>query len=258
MSTVTWSGDGASVTKTVRLDAPATAFAPRRAILSHHGHRPSPRRQYEYELRVNQLLTRRPPPVRVPRLVAHDRARAALTFERVQGEPFGPKFPPALAPEDVRTLATLAHATGAYAARPRWLRRLPIRSRLRRAEASGLLLGAEHRALASAVPGLRLRWVFAHGDVTPRNVLRGRDGPVLIDWEWAGLYPDSYELAFLWFVLADLPEARRMVAADIEGDARGFWFCALLIQLLHLEWMAGPFRIRHLATKDELVSRLLD
>jgi Ser/Thr protein kinase RdoA (MazF antagonist) len=258
MSTVTWSSDGTSVTKAVRLDAPATAFAPRRAILSHHGHRPSPRRQYAYELRVNQLLARRTPPVTVPRLVAHDRARGVLTFERVPGEPFGPKFPQELASEDLRTLATLARATRTYAPRPRWLRRLPIQSRLRRGHASGLLAATEHRALASAVSGLGLRWVFGHGDVTPRNVLRGRDGPVLIDWEWAGLYPDGYELAFLWFVLADLPEARRMVAADIEGDPRGFWFCALLIQLLHLEWMEGPFRSRHLVTKDELVSRMLD
>jgi hypothetical protein len=50
----------------------------------------------------------------------------------------------------------------------------------------------------------------------PRNVLVGPDGVVLIDWEWAGLYPEGYEVAFFWYVLADLPNARKTVEAKIR------------------------------------------
>lgn len=36
---------------------------------------------------------------------------------------------------------------------------------------------------------------FCHGDITARNVLRAASGaPVLIDWEWAGLYPRGWDL----------------------------------------------------------------
>jgi hypothetical protein len=82
-------------------------------------------------------------------------------------------------------------------------------------------------------------------------------GLVLVDWEWAGLYPAGYDLAFLWFVLVDLPESRALVEREIHGDPTAFWLSALLIQLLHLEWLQGEFRPRHEATRDLLVQRLL-
>jgi hypothetical protein len=89
-------------------------------------------------------------------------------------------------------------------------------------------------------------------------VLRGPSGMVLIDWEWAGVYPDGYELAFLWYVLADLPAARRAVEGAVTTDPAVFWLSALLIELLHLEWLPDEFRQGHLDTKDHLVARLLD
>jgi thiamine kinase-like enzyme len=99
----------------------------------------------------------------------------------------------------------------------------------------------------------------AHGDITPRNVLTGPDGFVLIDWEWAGLYPDGYELAFLWYVLADPPKARETVEAAITTDPTVFWLSALLIQLLHLEFgIPNEFRQAHVQTKQHLLERLLE
>lgn len=101
---------------------------------------------------------------------------------------------------------------------------------------------------------------FCHGDITARNVLRAASGaPVLIDWEWAGLYPRGWDLAFLWFSVADTPGARDRVAEHIpRRDEAWFWRSALLIQLLHLSLPrlapGSPFRERHEATRDELVS----
>jgi hypothetical protein len=258
LSTLAWSADGTRVTKRVNLEVPAAAFGPRLVILRHHRRRPTARAQFSYELRVNQLLVRHRPPVRAPRLVGHDRRRATLTFDAVAGDPLGPKYPLELAEQDLRGLVALARATRSYPQRPRWLRRLPIRSRLWRARRASLLSDVEHAAIGDLLDLRPLPWVFAHGDVTPRNVLAGPDGPVLIDWEWAGVYPDGYELAFLWYVLVDLPDARRAVENEVDTDPWAFWLSALLIQLLHLEWLAAPFRQRQLETKAFLVARLLD
>ena len=69
-------------------------------------------------------------------------------------------------------------------------------------------------ALAAQVSE-RLR--FAHGDVTARNVLQAPDGMVLIDWGWAGLYPEAYDEAFLWFSLVDVPGGGAHVEALSEA-----------------------------------------
>jgi thiamine kinase-like enzyme len=80
-------------------------------------------------------------------------------------------------------------------------------------------------------------------------VLQGPDGTTLIDWEWAGLYPEGYELAFLWFSLVDVEHARERVEARYQGDERAFLLSAILIQLWHLQWYVPPeFRAKHIAT----------
>jgi Ser/Thr protein kinase RdoA (MazF antagonist) len=118
---------------------------------------------------------------------------------------------------------------------------------------------AEHRALLALCEDLTINWVFAHGDITARNVLDGPDGPVLIDWEWAGLYPDGYELAFVWFALVDRPGGREAVEAAIHTYPRTFWLSALLIELLHLEFgVPEQFRSTHVETKERLLARVLD
>ena len=258
LSTLTWSQDGLSVTKAFNLTATKESFGPRLVILGHHRPRPTVKAQFSYELRVNQLLARHRPGVPTPRLVDHDRRAATLTFEAVAGGPLGPKYPLELSETDLDGLIALAQTTRSYPHRPRWLRRLPIKSRLWQARRASLLSAAEHQALRGRVPDTEITWVFAHGDVTPRNVLTGPDGMVLIDWEWAGLYPDGYELAFLWYALADLPAARRTVEEAVTTDPAAFWLSALLIELLHLEWLPDEFRPTHLETKDHLVARLLD
>ena len=98
---------------------------------------------------------------------------------------------------------------------------------------------------------------FGHGDLTARNVLGSPEGMTLIDWEWAGLYPDGYELAFLWFSLVDVENGRALVEEHVDTEERAFLLSALLIQLWHLQWyVPTEFRDKHLATRDELIVRL--
>ena len=166
--------------------------------------------------------------------------------------------PSSLTGNDLEGLIGFATALRSYRSRPRWLRKLPIHRRLRRAREIGLLGETEYRALRQIATRVPIRWVFAHADINPSNIVSGDEGSFLLDWEWAGLYPDGYDLAFLWFVLIDLPEARSVVESRIRTDPTVFWLSALIIELLHLEWFEGEFRPRHETTRDVLVARLLD
>jgi Ser/Thr protein kinase RdoA (MazF antagonist) len=174
--------------------------------------------------------------VGTPALVAVDRPARTLTFEAVDGEPLGPKFPADLSGSALRGLLDLTSAMARYRPRRRWLRRFPLERRLRIHVSAGVL-SADDAELVRLVAGAdRTRWSFAHGDITARNVLRRPDGAlVLIDWEWAGLHPPLYDLAFLWFSLADDPGARAVVAATVPADQRRrFLVSVVLIESLHL------------------------
>lgn len=259
LSTIHWSIDGSRVTKRHEPKANADTLGPRATILDHHHSGSDPwRRHFAYELRVNQLLTRHRPPVRTPRLVGHDRKARTLEFEAAFGQRLGPKFPLDLTGQDLEGLISLATGLRTYRHRPRWLRKLPIQRRLRRASQIGLLSADEYEALRQISSRIDFRWVFAHADINPSNVVVVDNGLFLIDWEWAGLYPDGYDLAFLWFVLIDLPDARSAVEGRIKTDPTVFWLSALIIELLHLEWIQGEFRPSHETVRDALVAKLLD
>jgi hypothetical protein len=241
-STLDWSADGTVVTKT----RPAAHDA---------------RRRFRNELRVNRLLVGERPPVPTPRLVGHHVQGRRLTFEAVDGEPLGPKYPHGLEPDRLDGVVDLALRLRSYRPRRRWLRRLDPVRRLRLASAAGLLTGVQVDGLLPLAVRARSTLRFAHGDVTARNVLDGADGLCLIDWEWAGLYPVGYDLAFLWYSLVDVPGARdqveRHVEAQADVDQPTFLLNALLVQLWHLHWYLPPaFRPKHLTTRDHLLTRL--
>jgi Ser/Thr protein kinase RdoA (MazF antagonist) len=166
-----------------------------------------------------------------------------MTFEAVDGAPLGPKFPSSLSGSEVDGLIAMALALQSYRPRRRWFRRLHLERRLRLHHRSGLIGEADAAAMTMLAASAGLRWHFAHGDITARNVLRDSQGRlVLIDWEWAGTYPAGYELAFLWFSLLDVPGARDKVAAAVPGNEQaGFLLSATLVQLLHLQmWLRRP------------------
>ena len=259
LSVIEWTAGGTRVTKRHDPAANAHKLGPRSTILDHHHGRSSPwSRHFAYELRVNQLLTRHRPPVPTPRLLGHDRSTRTLEFDAIAGHRLGPKFPLELSSHNLERLISFATTLRSYRPRPHWLRKLPIQSRLRRAAEIGLLTKSEHEALHAIAFSLDTRWVFAHADINPSNIVVADKDLFLVDWEWAGLYPDGYDLAFLWFVLTDLPEARSEVERHVGLAPTAFWLSALVIQLLHLEWIEGAFRPRHEATRDTLVATLLD
>jgi Ser/Thr protein kinase RdoA (MazF antagonist) len=249
-SKLTWSGDGATVTK---------SLLPHLTI-PHWGHMlGTPHRAALNELRVNRMLSAHPPPVPVPALVRCSRRGPSMTFEAVDGVPLGPKFPSSLLDTEVDELIALALALGDYRPRRRWFRRLNIDRRLNLHFRSGLLTGPDALALGQFADRLGVKWRFAHGDITARNVLLDGQGRlVLIDWEWAGLYPVGYELAFLWFSLVDVPGGRARVEAALPvGHEAGFLLSATLVQLLHFQlWLGRPNP--HIARHEETLGRLLE
>ena len=155
-------------------------------------------------------------------------------------------------------------ALGPYRPRPRGLRHLRLAPRLAVHRAEGLLDEAEAAALARAAALERRRWRFAHADITARNLLRERPSGrlVLIDWEWAGLYPPGYDLAMFWFCLADAPGARALVESQLQpAERRGFLLSASLVHLMHLHmWRVRrrpvPWWGRHEAALRHLLREL--
>ena len=87
---------------------------------------------------------------------------------------------------------------------------------------------------------------------------RDADGRLaLIDWEWAGLYPTGYELAFLWFSLVEVPGGRARVESAVPSHHEpGFLFSAALVHLLHLQLSLrtpNPYIARHKETLRQLL-----
>ena len=246
---LTWSADATTVTKT----------SLRRLVIPHWASvLGTPRQAALNELRVNRMLNDVRPPVPVPALLGSSRREPSMTFEAVDGVPLGPKFPTSLSTAEVDQLIALALAMDAYRPRRPWFRRLHIDRRLRLHHRSGLLSEADNEALGQLANSPALKWHFAHGDITARNVLRDASGrSVLIDWEWAGLYPAGYELAFLWSCLVNIPAGRTKVEAAVPARYQaGFLLSAVLVQLLHLQmWLSRPHPLAH--RHQETLAQLL-
>ena len=244
-----WSEDGATVTKT---PLPGIVIPQWAGLLG------TPRQAALNELRVNRLLAQVPPPVRAPRLISCSRRGPSMTFEAVNGAPLGPKFPHSLTSSDLGGLVELAAALSSYRPRRRWFRQLRIDRRLALHCRAGLLRPSEADALAALAARPVVKWSFAHGDVTARNVLKDTAGGLaLIDWEWAGLYPAGYELAFLWFSLVEVPGGRAEVEAAVPSHHEaGFLLSAALVDLLHLQLSLrtpNPYVARHKETLRDLL-----
>ena len=237
-STLDWSPDGTLITKTR-----SPAF--------------DARHRFRNELRINRFLNAYPPPVHRPALVARDVQHRRLTFAALPGQPLGPKYPLELAVEHIDAIVDLAHRLRTFKPERRWFRRLNTVRRLALAQRAGLLTDAQTVQLIAIAERVHTRLRFGHGDLTARNVLGCSDGVALIDWEWAGLYPDGYELAFFWFSLIDVEHGRTRVEEQLDTDERAFLLSALVIQLWHLHWyVPAEFRDKHVSTRDGIITRL--
>jgi hypothetical protein len=69
--------------------------------------------------------------------------------------------------------------------------------------------------------------VLVHGDVSPKNILLGPDGPVLLDAECAWYGDPAFDVAFCLnhFLLkaAHLPAARAAFIASFRAFLRSYW-----------------------------------
>lgn len=215
------------------------------------------RRRFRNELRVNRLLTQNRPPVRTPQLLNFNIQRRELCFESILGETIGPKYPSQLGAHTIDSIIGLVVELERYNPTRRWFRRIDINGRFRMAHRAGLLTTSQLGTLEALVADSLIPMRFAHGDLTARNVMQDDAGLVLIDWEWAGLYPTDYDLAFLWFSLLGVDGGRDRVERGVRGSNTSFLLSALLIQLWHLQWFVTPeFRASHVATRDHLLARL--
>ena len=244
-TTLVWTPDGSQLTKS----RPPGSYT---------------RRRFKNELRINRLLSVQKPPVVTAALVAHDVQTRSLTFEALAGDPVGPKYPEQIADADIDAIVALARDLEPYNPRRRWLRRIESARRFALARNIGLIGEREAAALIELARRHHKKLRFAHGDLTARNVLRcdPHVAPddweyALIDWEWAGLYPEGYDTAFLWFSLIDTEGGRARVERSVNVEEPAFLLCALLIELWHLQWyIPAEFQTTHLATRDELIARL--
>ncbi len=239
-TTITWTADGDAVEKV-------------------RGPAHDARRRFRYELRISRLLRDERPPVPTPRLLSHDVQRRSLVLEAAPGDPLGPKYPHDLDLDQIAAMVDLADRLHRFEPRRRrWFRRLNTSSRLRQAIGHELLNADQAQRLLDLAQRFHTAYRFGHGDITARNVLgAGRTPHVLIDWEWAGLYPAGYDHAFLWFSLVDTPGGRERVEQQLPVAEPAFLLSALLVQLWHLQWFTpAAFRPKHLATRDHLLQRL--
>lgn len=189
------------------------------------------------ELRIGRLFAHVAPAVPFPILLAADETRRTLTFEAVtDGVALGEKYADDLLLDDLGLMLGAACMLGAFDVRRSWMYRPPVEQWIEHHREQGHL-GAAEAALAARAFQAAGEGRFAHGDLSPRNILKRADGSiVLIDWERAGVYPAGFDLAFLGYTTGRIPGARaRIEAAVPQAQRAAFWLSLLLIALLHVD-----------------------
>lgn len=224
--------------------------------------------RFAAEVHTYQVFTVHRPPVPAPRLLAADPEAGVLVLEHVTGQPVAydrhPTTPLALQAASAvvgvaEAVAAWRPPAGAFTA----VFDYPERFSRYGPPGHGLLsvddvdrLQALYTACTAAVDGV---WVFAHGDALPSNVVLTGNAPMLLDWEWAGLYLPGVDHALLWTVLSADPVTRaRLQASATTGDwhhRAGFWVNAAMTVTreirTHRELPPSPQRRRILATLDD-------
>lgn len=193
-------------------------------------------------------------PPGLPEPLGLDTARGTLTMAYVRGAPLGARGDLGLLPDHIDAVAGLLaglHSSGVDVARRRHPAKL-VRS-LRRLLADDPRHLAERIAVHSPVS---ITPVLNHGDFSPRNVLLGDAGPVLIDfdrlqmasagrdvqymaaWCWATQATTGTELRAAWDLGAEFEHAYSLhrPEASVElATGRIFHRAAALVRIA-MEW----------------------
>ncbi|GHH72879.1 phosphotransferase [Streptomyces sulfonofaciens] len=209
-------------------------------------HSPAWKERFQHEIAVYRSFVRNRPPVRVPRLVAADPAGGVLVIERMPGRAAALQRHPVQAPPRADVRAALAAVCRLGQWQPpqgTFGRPLDYGTQMSRYYELGLLTDRDMGDLQKLLHGItqsagrRGVLQFCHGDALLSNMLLSPAGPVLVDWEHAGLYLPGYDLATLWTVLGDAPLARRQISqlAQLAGPASRDAFLVNLMLVLTRE-----------------------
>jgi hypothetical protein len=209
-------------------------------------HSPAWSERIRHEIGAYRSFVRHRPPVRVPRLIAADPDNGTLVIERMAGRPAALQRHPLEAPPRADIRAVLGAVCRLNAWRPpagTFDAPLDYAARISRYHELGLLTDRDLSDLQKLLHGIALAagrqgmGQFCHGDALLSNMLMSPAGPVLVDWEHAGWYLPGYDLATLWSVLGDAPEARRHISqiAQAQGPAARDAFLVNLMLVLTRE-----------------------
>ncbi|MET9774052.1 aminoglycoside phosphotransferase family protein [Streptomyces sp. NPDC006367] len=209
-------------------------------------HSPAWSERVRHEIGAYRSFVRHRPPVRVPRLIAADPDNGTLVIERMAGRPAALQRHPVEAPPRADIRAVLGAVCRLNAWRPpagTFDAPLDYAARISRYHELGLLTDRDLDDLQKLLHGIALAagrqgmGQFCHGDALLSNMLMSPAGPVLVDWEHAGWYLPGYDLATLWSVLGDAPEARRQISqiAQAQGPAARDAFLVNLMLVLTRE-----------------------
>lgn len=136
---------------------------------------------------------------------------------------------------------------------------------------------ARHTDLAAQLDAIRQAYLanrkaLVHGDVSPKNILVGRDGPVLLDAECATWGDPAFDVAFcathLLLKMIVAAQATTMLAASLDAlsstyersvdweDAAGLWRrCVATTTALLLARVDGLSPVEYLDTRQQATMR---
>jgi len=190
-----------------------------------------------HEIEVYRAFDASPPPVRTPRLLAADPDAGVLLIEQMAGDPLSTDRYPARLADRADLDAILQIPVRLSAWQPPTTAFAPgydYPARLDKLHEGGLLGLDEHTLLLRLLERAGPRQVFAHADPLPANFLGQGADWTLIDFEHAGLYLPGYDLAVLWVLLRNIPQARAHIetvrAQGTAADA-AFWLNTVLVVL---------------------------
>ncbi|MET7951803.1 hypothetical protein [Micromonospora sp. NPDC005324] len=185
----------------------------------------------QHELRMYELFTDQPPPVRVPRVLYADAyltVLAQLPGRRLDDQRHLTRdVSPATAQLVLNTLDALA----AWRPTPPLPQPVDYHGRIDAEHAAGILDDADQHALHTLVDQLGPDRVTAHGDPLPANLLLDRERCTLIDFEHTGSYLPGYDLALLHIVgAAASPTLTAAVAERVHtADITTAYYVNLLL-----------------------------
>ncbi|MET8527164.1 phosphotransferase [Micromonospora sp. NPDC005172] len=154
----------------------------------------------QHELRMYELFTDQPPPVRVPRALYADAYLIVLTQLPGQRLDDQRHLTRDVSPATARLVLDTLDTFAAWTPAPPLPQPVDYHGRIDAEHAAGLLDDADQYALHTLVDQLGPGRVTAHGDPLPANLLLDGEHCALIDFEYTGSYLPGYDLALLHIV----------------------------------------------------------